>query len=87
MSRYIDADKIEDWAVENYGVVIPEYYDIIDAVELTADVKPVVHAHWIERNNKSYLDGLFECSNCSEFNGWRATYCPDCGAVMDEDPS
>ena len=47
------------------------------------EVAPVVHAYWIERNDKSYLEGLFECSNCSEFNGWRATYCPDCGAGMD----
>lgn len=84
MGRYIDSDKIEEWAVENYGVVIPEYYDIIDAVELAEDVAPVVHAHWIEQYDAG--GKFFMCSHCAQSNGnIYYKYCPDCGAIMDEE--
>ena len=84
MSRYIDVDKVANWSIENYGVVIPEYYDIIDAKELTEEVAPVVHAH-----NES--DTSFMCSNCTFadfglFNHggkYEPNYCPNCGAKMD----
>lgn len=50
----------------------------------TADVAPVIHAHWI-RQDESFT--RFKCSNpecgienCSGFEN----YCPNCGAKMDE---
>lgn len=52
----------------------------------TADVAPVIHAHWIKKNGKCF------CSNCGEsfevgeeipFLFWRG--CPLCLAKMDEE--
>ena len=49
-----------------------------------ADVAPVIHAHWIRRD-ESFT--RFKCSNpkCSaeNFSGFE-NYCPNCGAKMDE---
>ena len=48
----------------------------------TADVAPVIHAHWIR-----YPDcGVTKCSNCgwSIEECWDSDYCPHCGAKMDE---
>ena len=48
----------------------------------TADVEPVIHAHWIR-----YPDcGVTKCSNCgwSIEECWDSDYCPHCGAKMDE---
>lgn len=52
------------------------------------DVKPVVHAHWIDQKH-----GTYKCSSCGQFldfggvNAGRgdANYCPNCGAKMDEE--
>ena len=46
-----------------------------------ADVRPVVHAHWID-------EGLHQtCSACGFIHYTDCTYkfCPNCGAVMDEE--
>lgn len=57
-----------------------------------ADVKPVIHAKWIETDIVSYDYGVREvkllvCSNCNIGikNGILgiANYCPCCGARMD----
>lgn len=46
------------------------------------DAAPVVHAYWWYED----LDGLWLCSNC---NGGELVnqkkYCPDCGALMQEE--
>ena len=87
MNRYIDADDFrrEVWRLSASPLNEWDTWGVLSVLDRTptADVAPIGHAHWIERNDKSYLEGLFECSNCSEFNRWRATYCPDCGAKMD----
>lgn len=87
MGRYIDVDKVENWSIENYGVVIPEYYDIIDAKELIEDVTPVVHAHWVDRR-EGFVDGLDWgiCSHCKNLLP-TLPYCGFCGAKMDEEES
>jgi hypothetical protein len=46
-----------------------------------ADVAPVVHGKWLEE------DGAQIYSNCGEEHCWdeyRATFCDNCGARMDE---
>lgn len=53
----------------------------------TIEAKPVVHAHWISKNDHGY-EWIFVCSNCGYIDGYpfndRSNYCPNCGAKMDE---
>lgn len=43
-----------------------------------ADVVEVVHAHWIDRDGKTW------CSKCDASNKqYKPPYCPHCGAKMD----
>lgn len=86
MPRYIDADSLCEGRVSNDPVVIAA------KCELTADVAPVVHGHWIITD---YEDGMMfaECSVCTmPFAYWKGNtrigkmpYCPHCGAKMDEE--
>lgn len=59
-----------------------------------ADVAPVVHGRWIEREDPM-LDTYYTCSACNEDfyieqtgdpvkDLFTYTYCPNCGAKMDE---
>jgi hypothetical protein len=49
-----------------------------------ADVMPVVHARWIFSNTLGHE--WMKCSNClkSQTPTGVFTYCPNCGAIMDE---
>ena len=51
----------------------------------TADVAPVVHGRWIEK--EKYTFGImYDCSLCEDRildNGHPWNYCPNCGAKMD----
>lgn len=52
----------------------------MDAVHFVhaADVVEVVHAHWIDRDEKTW------CSKCDASNKqYKPPYCPHCGARMD----
>lgn len=93
MPRYIDAEEFKHNinASNLYG---SEAWDkVMNALAdtETADVAPVVHAHWgVQRVTKSAKQGrtiiLLSCSNCGELNGRRiSNYCPRCGAKMDEE--
>lgn len=65
--------------------VIDDCICVINATP-TLDVKPIVHAHWIDPKY-----GVYKCSNCRHFldfsgvNAGRgdANYCPNCGAKME----
>ena len=48
----------------------------------TIEAKPVVHAHWAEIAN-----GFMVCSHCEESveENRKYSYCPICGAQMDEE--
>ena len=88
MARYIDADKIfyrERMTVFYNSKPIKEdiaFKQDIEDVQ-TEDVAPVVHAHW----------KFGKCTKCggdapfwSMASTYRASsYCPDCGAKMDEE--
>ena len=92
MSRYIDADEFHEWVYPNWSYCAQnddDFHEAIDA-QPTADVAPVIHAHW---NEFSDYTGTFyaECSRCgllwwieegtAEEN--EMFYCPKCGAKMD----
>ena len=53
-----------------------------------ADVRPVVHGHWIEHiehdeeTDCDVPDG-FECSECGRWEQYKEPFC-NCGAMMDE---
>ena len=47
----------------------------------SADVKPVVHGHWIERYRNGFGNMICECSNCHS-NSKRRNFCFNCGADM-----
>lgn len=75
---YLEEDTFSsDFAAEVIETVQDEYlakFPTVDAVE-------VVHGRWIKDGD------VVVCSNCGEEHGWdeyRATYCEDCGAKMDE---
>lgn len=57
------------------------------SVAPTIEATPVVHAHWISKNDHGY-EWIFVCSNCGYIDGYpfndRFNYCPNCGAKMDE---
>lgn len=89
---------------ENFEIIIKtdskEYYEatqdfarqLIDHAKPTIEAKPVVHAHWIskqEAENIDRYDLVYCCSACGrcdwdyiESNSFK--YCPACGAQMDE---
>lgn len=93
MPRYIDAEKI-DFGKAFYGGFARDIRDAANSLisEVpTADVAPVIHAHWKPIKKRMYdcVDRIvtvaFSCSNCGRSNGLRCNYCPRCGAKMDEE--
>ena len=79
MPRYIDAELIPYTVcrnLENEQIAVTDKRRV-DKVP-TADVAPVVHAHWIKR-----VGGYFDCSNCGAVSDWKSPYCPRCPAKMD----
>ena len=64
---------------------------IIMAIEDVEPVEPVTHAHWKRKFKREgvYEDLWLYCSNCNsrtaeEYAPYWWTYCPYCGAIMDE---
>ena len=89
MPRYVDVEKIEYFPLALY---IHQFTtkDRIDRMP-TADVVPVIHAHWIEQFEGTYLRRAMYCSACKKKSGIGGSkanqmkpYCPNCGAKMDE---
>ncbi len=76
--RPIDAEALKE------ALKCGAYSSVLKLIDRqpTLDYEPVVHAHWIED------DDCQICSNCGEEHCWaeyRASYCEDCGAKMDEE--
>lgn len=94
MARYADVDKLI-WQVQNsdkYGTITKQVFISLLQNSETADVAPVIHAHWKEFED--YSGAVYpECSRCglvwwldegtAEDN--EMYYCPKCGAKMDEE--
>lgn len=96
MAEYIDREDLIKFLDSLQQPKFPittngfKFISIIDAIKVvserpTADVKPIVHAHWIR--------GMFAdmiCSNCNfplviyDKTINKVDYCPHCGAKMDE---
>lgn len=107
MVIYIDADKLKQNLADLYDFAKWDpreiHFSLFDMVgnidgEPTADVAPVVHAHWVDhKNNYVPIDASGDvsrsafCSNCREWltasdeYACRGNYCPNCGAKMDEE--
>ena len=100
MNRYIDADFVANRLREVLHRPkddLPADLDtamacLVYAISIlrfapTADVAPVVHAHWIDTTDKPF--GLtsepFVCSWCGGTSSKMSFYCCDCGAKMDEE--
>ena len=101
MARYIDAEKLKQTLTELYDLAKWKprelHFSLFDMVanidgELSADVMPVIHAHWIEKEDDP---ALCRCSHCRPairgkynyfFSCTMWEYCPHCGAKMDEEP-
>ena len=62
-----------------------EVCDIIDNLPV-ADVAPVKHAHWIYGETMGH--SWMKCSECCKSQDGQTacfSYCPNCGAIMDEE--
>lgn len=89
--RLIDANALTRWLESVLSNANPldrkaraAFSEVLARVKtmLDIDAVPVVHGRWIEEEN-----GVIVCSECGEEHCWdeyRATYCEDCGAKMDE---
>lgn len=81
--RLIDADKLK---ISYDGHFVGVAKNDLDNAP-TVEAKPVIHAHWVESE-----EGYFSCSNCHndamvelyENSQKLTTFCPYCGAIMDE---
>lgn len=91
MDRYIDADEYrkrlemicgDGYTKQVIDIFIDWFMSIAESTE-SADVAPVIHAHWI-RDTK--YRAYWFCSNCGSFVQGLAGehYCRYCGAKMDE---
>lgn len=104
MARYIDAELLReliDFGLDVDFDEVPEtkqaLLDMIDYQE-TADVAPVIHAHWVRWKEPKVTNPVYRCSNCDfditvdkhpnvSIGFWISDfrYCLHCGAKMDEE--
>lgn len=93
MTRYIDADKFHEWVYPNWSYCAQNDDDFHNAIDKqpTADVVPVIHAHWIESKTFEEHRIMLMCSHCTSVydidkpKKIMYRYCPHCGAKMDEE--
>ena len=85
-SQIVPADCDTDEKVYAYKLGWNDAIDAIVESAPTVDAEPVKHGHWISRyhdeNGCNYYTHI--CSKCSFETLMRNTYCPHCGAKMDE---
>ena len=97
MPRYVDVDNIGSFMVcafpdDEYAIGWNEAIAKIETSAPTADVAPVVHAHWIhtgeyltnsDGKRLKKLSDLYVCHRCHRVEAVPELYC-NCGAKMDE---
>ena len=88
MTEYIKQESaIEAIMSDPPDAHYPHWYaDKIKAIP-AADVIPVRHGRWIEKQEKDTFAGYlysYECSECGRVKQRKEPYCPNCGARMDE---
>lgn len=94
--EYIRRENAKDALQEKvFHNLTDEFYGAMQAIDElpSADVAPVVHAHWVH----DFIDANcncgveihcgWVCSNCNWYAKMesKTNYCPDCGAKMDEE--
>lgn len=98
MSRYIDADKIEEvirndvplkyFMASSYNVAIKNGLKIAEILNdkiPTADVVEVKHRQWssFPAYKNTYTDMCYRCMECGCVDTDPTNFCPSCGARMD----
>lgn len=83
-NRYLDAPSLY---YPMYMTQLNEraYFKQIITDLPTADVAPVRHGQWIEKQEKDTFAGYlysYECSECGRVEQRKEPYCPKCGAKM-----
>ena len=86
MSRYIDADKLQESFKELHG---GKRSLLIDTAP-TADVRENVKGEWIDKPNREFCFRAdfktIECNQCGynmpKSDSFASNYCPNCGADM-----
>lgn len=89
MADYIDREKAEK-IIQSITIVDVTSAAYAEAVLFiirnipSADVAPVVHGEWLcaETDDEQF----FLCSVCNDKEYWESNYCPECGALMQEEP-
>ena len=80
-----DFDLFIDTVPQNQKAFVYVFKSRIDMIS-AADVKPVIHAHWIKRTPSDPVDYFdYECSHCHCWHISDSDFCPECGAIMDEE--
>ena len=87
MKEYIEREAAIE-TVSTMALVVDERLMIIRRINTlpSADVKPVVHAHWFHEETAIW-DSILTCSACGSQHacgGRMLKFCPNCGATMDE---
>ena len=95
MSRYIDADKLEEKFMQmarsewkkptmlNNGSAFSELADIVNKFP-AANAVEVRHGNWVGIDD--FPHETWECDRCGRIiEGDRENYCPNCGSRMDLD--
>ena len=87
MAEYIEREAALEAAKKSHL-----YFDlkpIINSIP-AADVRPVVRGRWSKELGKVETEGgsvtlvYPQCSECGFIATWSSTYCPNCGAMMEE---
>lgn len=68
----------------HYSIKLETLNNVLETIDsmLGADVTPVIHAKWSTRTEKC---NDIVCSHCGMLSIWEFSYCPGCGARMDEE--
>ena len=88
MSKYVNIEKIlndKGCATRFPNTSDLYYHESVLQYAPAEDVAPVIHAHWVQG---AYLDGdemQCDCSHCNMSNNRKTDFCPNCGAIMDEE--
>lgn len=91
--RFVNVDDFKKEIMKCNADPINEFdlgwdtWGIFNAIDRTptADVQPVIHAHW---TGVTPMVDTIMCSNCGwnyPTNEFATPYCPSCGAKMDEE--
>ena len=91
MAEYVTKEQVIDWFIPYGHLDKPITFETLVSdlrCMKAADVLPVRHGRWIEKQEKDTFAGYlysYECSECGRVKQRKEPYCPNCGARMDEE--